>query len=203
MSWINILRKFGSNADYFQIGYISLSTLFLETQQSVRAPVDVRKISSADHILSRLGRSKEHKVPTLFQKLLPVVRYAQSDGGPENGVESRGPDEPEFGRSSSPIAVAVILRPDVALLSSHDIDKSFRSILRARIPSSVAERGQSRKRAGSHFRPGSRRDEDARRSCTVRRARATARGSATGFTLKVGARRGGARAVPRDPARGV
>lgn len=38
-------------------------------------------------------------------------------------------------------------------------------------------------------------DEGARRSCATRRARATARGSAAGFTLKVGARRGGARAA--------
>lgn len=120
-----------------------------------------------------------------------------SDGGPENGVESRqGPNKSEFGRSSSrPIAVAVILRVLLSLslslqgflhapsLSSRDIDddnNSFSQVFLAllsrtpppKVPpsytASVAERGQSRKRAQD-------RGEGAKRSRTVQRAGATER----------------------------
>lgn len=85
------------------------------------------------------------------------------------------------------------------LLPSHNSDKSF-FLYSPHANPSIAERGQSRKRAWSRFRPRSRRGDEGARSYTVRRAGVTARGSAAGFTLKVGARRGGAREAPRDPA---
>lgn len=94
-------RWLPSNQRYF-------STSLSKTRQSARAPVDVRKILRRLH--SAPTRGIEYKVP-LFRNLPEYYpKYdAPSDGGPENGVESRGP-ESEFGRSSSPIAVAVILR---------------------------------------------------------------------------------------------